>query len=360
MAELALLKGDTLELITSTYKNCPKASNIHNFAPLFRVKMPYYKELDLVFPIAKKMEEFVAQIKPDLIHISTPGPVGLAGRKIAKKYNIPLVGTYHTDFPAYIKDNTGSKFLKKMTDRWIERFYVDFIHVFSRSEIYAQIMQEELGIKEQKISIIRAGTNLKRFSSIHNDAKIWQKYGVKKEGVKVLYVGRISKEKNIPFLLECWKELKKNSPSLEAQLVLIGDGSYKSKALKLRKIGVNYLGAVIGEDLSYLYGSADLFAFASVTDTLGQVVMEASASGLPVIVSDIGGPKSLLNPDLPSGYTLATQIDLWVEHMKILIEDQQKRTAFGASAQQHMRAFTIENSYDDFMGMHKKLFASLS
>lgn len=357
MAENAVINGDDLQIITSTAKYCPDAENIHNFPPRFRIKMPYYQELDLAFPPSRIIETFVRSEKPDLIHISTPGPVGLLGKKIAKKINVPILGTYHTDFPAYIRDNTGSDFLKRLTDRWMQHFYKEFVHVFSRSEVYGEVMQKDIAIAPERISYIRPGTNLKRFSSSHKTKNIWQINGLNEDTVKVLYVGRISKEKNIPFLFDAWEELKNNYPGIPAELVLIGEGSCKIRAKKMKGIGVRYLGPIIGEELSHFYASADLFIFPSVTDTLGQVVMESAASGLGVIVSDTGGPKTLLTNNPDSGYALDTvDTGLWAEILKNIIEDQRLREELGRTGEKHMQSFPIENSYEDFYGMHEYHF----
>ncbi|MEA3372704.1 MAG: glycosyltransferase family 1 protein [Campylobacterota bacterium] len=357
MAENALLRGDDLQVITSTAKQCPEKGNIHNFPPQFRMRMPYYQELDLAFPPGDLIESFVNNNLPDLIHISTPGPVGMLGKKIAKKFGINVIGTYHTDFPAYIRDNTGSKLLKRMTDRWMERFYKKFIHIFSRSEIYGEIMQKDIRIAPEKISYIRPGTNLKRFSPNHRHERVWELYGFSGQSVKVLYVGRMTKEKNVPFLLDVWEKLKEQYPDLNVELALIGEGSCHQRALALKSIGVHALGPVVGDELSHFYASADIFVFPSVTDTLGQVVMESAASGLPVVVSTVGGPKSLINPERPSGYAVNTgDMDLWVDHLRRLIDEKQLRESLGESGKSYMQSFPIEHSYEDFWGVHQRYY----
>ncbi|MEA3419755.1 MAG: glycosyltransferase [Campylobacterota bacterium] len=354
MAEIALRKNDDLQIVTSTNKYYPATDNIHNFPPRFHFPMPFYNELDIAFPPRAMLEEFVIHNMPDLIHISTPGPVGMAGRKIAMKLDIPILGTYHTDFPAYIWDNTGSRLLKRVTDRWMNHFYSPFVHVFSRSKIYGKIMQEDIAISSDKISYIRPGTNLERFSPLHTNKKIWNVYGLNDETLKVLYVGRVTIEKNVPFLLDIWRILQRSNPELNAELIVVGEGKCKKDVLEMKSMGVHYLGPVIGDKLSLLYASSDLFVFPSLTDTLGQVVMESSASALPVIVSTTGGPKSLINLSPKSGYALDINSEVWVEHIRLLCEDGKQRESLGRSAQEHMQNYPIENSYEDFMGAHRR------
>lgn len=359
MAELARLKGDDLQVVTSTRKYCPDEVNIHNFKPRLRIAMPFYSELDLAFPPTAKMKAYVLEQKPDLIHISTPGPVGIEGRKIAKKLGIPMLGTYHTDFPAYIRDNTGIELLKRLTDRWMKHFYNPFIHIFSRSEIYGTIMQNEIGIDAEKISYIRPGTNLNRFSPKHHNKDIWEHYGAKSDSIKILYVGRITKEKNVPYLLDAWNLFKSSYPNLNAELIMVGEGNQKKRALGMKTLGVHYLGPIVGEALSTIYASCDIFVFPSVTDTLGQVVMESAASAMPIIVSNVGGPKSLINQDAQSGYALDINPELWVKHIKDLVEDKTLRNRLGNSGQEFMQTLPIEHSYDDFISVHKSYFNAL-
>ena len=355
MAQTARERQDSLQVITSSAKPCPDAENIHNFPPRIRLKMPYYNELDLAFPPSKDIEDFVRFLDPEVIHISTPGPVGILGRKIAKKLGVPILGTYHTDFPAYIRDNTGSMLLKKVTDRIMRRFYSPFSHMFSRSQMYETIMSEEIGIKADKISTIPAGTNLKRFAPHHREEGYWERFNIPKKSVKVLYVGRLSVEKNIPFLLKIWQKLQQEYNGINADLILIGEGKLKSEALLQER--VHPIGPIYTEALSNMYAASDIFVFPSVTDTLGQVVMEASASGLATLVSNQGGPQSLMNTRLQNGYVIeANNTDEWVALLKRLIEDAMLRLTLGEGAHQNMRDFDIKHSYEHFWQMHQRYY----
>ncbi len=357
MAEAARMHHDTLHVITSTAKRCPEAENIHNFEPRVRLRMPFYKELDLAFPPSRKIEAFVDAFKPEVVHISTPGPVGILGRRIARKLGVPILGTYHTDFPAYIRDNTRSATLKKLTDRMMQRFYAPFSHMFSRSLIYETVMREEIGIDGAKISTIPAGTNLLRFSSAHRETRYWDDFEISSESVKVLYVGRITVEKNIPFLLKVWKKLRHDHPDLDADLILVGEGKLKKQVNALANHRVHYFGPIYTEELSHIYAASDLFVFPSVTDTLGQVVMEASASGLAVLVSDQGGPQSLINTKLQNGYVIeANNIDAWVAILVRLIGSRLLRQELGYGAQQNMQNFDIRNSYEHFWQTHRRYY----
>ncbi len=135
MAKESVKNDVTLNILSSTSKSyCEKFENVFIFKPLLKMKMPFYKELDLVFPPFLQMSQKVKELQPDVIHISTPGFVGFIGLLIALKNKIPIVGTYHTDFPMYIYSNTKSKLAKNITKFYMKLFYKKFHYLITRSK----------------------------------------------------------------------------------------------------------------------------------------------------------------------------------------------------------------------------------
>ncbi len=358
MEEQSKQNNVELHVISSTAKYCPKADNIHNFYPKFKIKMPFYNELDLTYPNSKLIKNKIKELKPDMIHISSPGAVGYLGLKIAKKMKIPYSGTYHTDFPAYIKDNTGSNTLKKVTDKIMGKFYKDFELLFSRSHEYVDILHDDLNFSKEKVKIIKPGTNLKKFNSSHIDKEIWNKFDIPKDATIALYVGRITKEKNIPFLLDVWFEMIQENPKLRnTYLVLLGEGSIRSEAPKYHKYNVRFVGPVIGKALSIMYASSDFFVFPSITDTLGQVIMESQASGTPVLVSDIGGPQSLIFKENPGGVVIkGNDKRAWKNAIKDMIQSPQMRKQMGENGIKSMSNLPIEESFTGFWDNQLKAY----
>lgn len=355
MAKSALKEGKAFYIITSTRKTfCDPLENIHNINAIIHFKMPYYPELDVVIPNYFQAKKIVKQLRPDMIHVSTPGPVGMIGKRIAKKLKLPLGGVYHTDFPAYMKDNTKSETAYKVTNAIMRNFYRPFNVLFTRSKEYIPIMSQTLRFNEDDIHFLPSGTNTSKFSPTFKDTAIWKNYQqVTQESCKVLYVGRITKEKNVPFLLEIWQELKKSShPAIaSAQLIMLGEGLLEKEAKEYPDVIL--LGLKRGDELSRIYASSDLFIFPSVTDTLGQVVMEAQASGIPCIVSDEGGPQSMVNST--RGYILPTDDTTpWVDALQRLIIDEKKRQAMGQEAENFMQKNSIEATFKKFWHIHEE------
>ncbi len=349
MAEQSLVHNKQLHVISSTAKYCPKLPNIYNFTPKYKMAMPFYSDLDLTYPNSKVIKEKIKELSPDLIHISSPGAVGYLGLKIAKEFGIPYSGTYHTDFPAYIKDNTKLESMKRLTDKIMGKFYKDFELLFSRSHEYIEILNHDLGFDKEKVKIIKPGTNLAKFNPLHKNQEIWSEFNIPTESTKALYVGRTTKEKNILFLLETWKEMMEENKKLDTYLILVGEGNLRKLQQKYYQYNIRFLGPVVGKKLSQLYASSDFFVFPSITDTLGQVVMESQASGIPAIVSDIGGPQSLIDKEFPGGIVVeGNNKQKWKESIKDMIQSPSKVEQLGQNGIQSMSKLPIEESFYGF------------
>lgn len=159
--------------------------------------------------------------------------------------------------------------------------------------------------------------------------------------MKFLYVGRVSREKNLELLADAFMEIaEENTP---AQLVIVGDGPFTEELReKLRGYPVIFTGFLSGDTLASAYASSDVFVFPSATDTFGNVVLEAQASGLPVIVSDSGGPRELMRDGVTGLVTRADDLGDLVEAMRSLLLDETRTAEMGANA----RAFAERGAVD--------------
>jgi len=361
MGEQALSQGFDLHIVSSTAKYCPDMPNVHNLDPLWRIPMPFYKELDIAYPSTRALERKLLELRPDILHISTPGPVGFIANRLAGKHGLPTMGTYHTDFPAYIEKQTGLASAKRVADRIMRKFYRRFKRVFTRSIAYLDVMEKEIGISRSRSELLPPGTNRQRFHPMHRTEGVFKKYGAEGDGLKVLYVGRISKEKNVPFLMAVWEKYKERHPDGDAELILVGEGALRHKRRYTGLDGVVFTGPVVGEELSRLYASSDLFVFPSVTDTLGQVVMEAQASRVCCLVSDKGGPQSIVSHDgRPGGLVVeADNTDAWTDALETLLENATLRQHFGQQGYENMHDFDIADSFRHFAQSHRDVMNEL-
>jgi glycosyltransferase involved in cell wall biosynthesis len=354
VAERAHESGRDLEVITSTRKTGALMPNVYNFEPAFAMKLPKYDNLDMCLPPVMKILRHLDQHQPDVIHISTPGPVGCVGFLAAKMLRIPVLGVYHTDFPAYIDRLFDDYGMTSLCQKFMRFFYKPFSAIFTRSDDYVDALAG-LGLPRERMVSLMPGFDASVFHARHRDPAVWGRLGLPERSVKVLYVGRVSVEKNMPFLSGVWKSVRKRlkDAGVDAHLVIVGDGPYREKMeAELRGKDAAFLGFRHGAELSAIYASSNLFVFPSTTDTLGQVVMESQGSGLPVIVTDQGGPKEVVEHGRTGFVLSAADADAWVEHLTTLITDHARRAEMGAAAHQSMQRYGLEHSFEHFWDVH--------
>ena len=199
--------------------------NRKNFTPLLSRELPYYAELKLNLPPVLEVLEWADRQQFDVIHCSTPGPMGLCGWLVAKMLRVPLLGTYHTDFPAYVDRLTRDHRVTNGTVAYMKWFYAEMAGVFSRSKAY-RFNLRDLGVAEERLLSLPPSVNIEKFNPELRDASVWSDYGVTQPR-KLLYCGRVSVEKNLPMLVEAFKKLC--AVRNDTALVIAGDGPYLPK-----------------------------------------------------------------------------------------------------------------------------------
>lgn len=349
--------GKCLQVVTSSRMDVPEQENIRNFRPMLAMRMPGYENLEVALPPLVGMLRHARQFRPDVIHISTPGPVGAVGCLAARMLRIPLVGVYHTDFPAYVERLFDDQSLTHITERAMRFFYKPFSALLARSQGYAQSLRK-LGIPPGRISPLKPGIMIDDFHPRFKDPLVWAHAGTgRPHPVRAVFVGRVSVEKNLPMLAQVWKRADRllREKGLDAELIIVGDGPYRAQMeSELRATRARFLGFRHGPELSRLYASSDIFIFPSITDTLGQVVMESQASGVPVIVTDQGGPKEVVIGGV-TGFVLPhDKPDLWIAGIVELIADPERRERMGRAAHVYMQGFSLAYSFDHFWEVHER------
>ncbi len=357
MGHESLAAGREFLIATSTRFEVPDDPCFYNVAPKFAMKMPKYAELDMVIPRKADLVRRADEFRPDVVHVSTPGSVGKVGRDYAKKRGIPIAGVYHTDFPAYLEHLFHDEMYGTVTAQYMKFFYKPFKLILSRSEQYMESL-EKLGFSRDRMAKLEPGIKLDDFDTKHKDAGVWDEYGLPRDSVKVLYVGRISTEKNLPMLTAIWPQVRERAKAaaVDARLVVVGGGPYLDEMKStLGGHGAVFPGFKHGTELATLYASADMFVFPSLTDTLGQVVLESQASGIPVIVADQGGPKEVVD-DGRTGLVLpGHRTEAWVDAVSDLVIDHDKRKAMGAAGVPWAQNFSISASFEKFWAAHEAL-----
>jgi glycosyltransferase involved in cell wall biosynthesis len=241
--------------------------------------------MELGVPGLPDLAETLAEGRYDLVHVTAPGPSGVAAALLSRVSGTPLLASYHTELAAYAGMRSGDGGLEAISKAALGAFYTAPARVLSPSPAADRSLLG-LGVTEGRIGRWERGVDLDRFDPGKADPDAFP------GEVRVLYAGRLTSEKGVDLLAESFLRARRVDPRLH--LLLAGGGPEEAE-LRARLGGhATFLGWLEGEELARVYASADVFLFCSRTDTYGQVLLEAGASGLPAVAIAEGGPAALI------------------------------------------------------------------
>jgi glycosyltransferase involved in cell wall biosynthesis/predicted metal-dependent phosphoesterase TrpH len=249
------------------------------------LEVPFYEGMSLGVPGLPDLVETLAEGRYDLVHVTAPGPAGIAATLLSRITGVPLLASYHTEIATYAGMRSQSEVLEALTRAGLSAFYSAPGAVLSPSPS-ADASVIALGADPQRIGRWERGVDCERFDPVKADRDAFP------GEVKVLYAGRLTREKGVDLLAESFLLAHASDPRLH--LLLAGGGPEEDELRARLGDRASFLGWLEGEELPRAYASADLFLFASRTDTYGQVILEAAASGLPVVAVAEGGPAALV------------------------------------------------------------------
>lgn len=308
------------------------------FPSIKNMQFPEYNDLQIHFPPLLELLKYMQEEHFTTVHISTPGTIGVAGLAAAKLLQIPTSATYHTCFPEYVEFYTKDVALEAIAWKYMILFYHSLDEVVVPSQFVARLLHDR-GLRNRKLLILDRWVDLARFHPQKRVLGFWKQFGLKEENevVKFIYVGRVAVEKDLYTLAEAYKQVRQTHS--QAHLIIVGDGPFLPKLKELlAEEPVTYTGFQTGEQLSRAYASADVKVFPSATDTWGNSVLEAQASGLPVIISNKGGPQELIELNKTGLKIKAKDIEGFANAMRTLM-DSNLRHAMGERARQ----FIVDN-----------------
>lgn len=244
---------------------------------------PLYPAIRLSLPLRHRVARFLDAFEPHLVHVATEGPLGVLGRGWALRNRIPLVTSYHTDFPQYAR-HYGGGVLEPLVWRWLLWFHGPAVMTQTPGgAVRDQLVARGLS----RTQVWGRGVDTRHFRPERRSDGWHRHLGIRDDQVVVLHVGRLAPEKNLGVLIDAWR-LAAPQVGARAQLVIAGEGPDAAR-LRAALPDARFLGFLDREALAGLYASADLCVLPSRTETCGLVALEAMASGLPVIAADAGG-----------------------------------------------------------------------
>jgi len=286
-------RGHRLRLVRPRRTREDRAQVEPGFAELLvpGLPIPRYPELRMGLPVRARLERLWRAQRPDLVHIATEGPLGWSALRAACALDLPVCAEFRTNFHAY-SSHYGIGWLRGTILRYLRWFH----NRCDVTMVPTQAMCRDLAAEGfERLRVVARGVDTQRFDPRRRSAELRESWGAGPGDIVVLYVGRLAAEKNLDGLVEAWHAMQQGraAQAPRLRLVLVGDGPLRD-ALPARLPGALFAGQRTGEDLARHYASGDLFLFPSLTETFGNVVPEALASGLPVVAFDMAAAAELL------------------------------------------------------------------
>ena len=240
------------------------------------IPLPRYANLQLGLPARKVLLRRWSVQRPDVVQVVTEGPLGWSALTAARKLRLPVISEFHTNFHRY-SGHYGVGWLKRPIAAYLRKFHnrADLTLVPTRA-----LCGELAGQGIARVDVVSRGVDTTLFDPARRSTSLRRSWGLEPDDLAVVYVGRIAPEKNLALLEKAFEAIRARQP--RARLILVGSGPAQ-QALQARHPAAVFCGSRSGAFLAEHYASGDLFLFPSLTETYGNVVAEALASGLPVV-----------------------------------------------------------------------------
>jgi glycosyltransferase involved in cell wall biosynthesis len=332
-------RGDVVQLVQPDYGESPEHKRVH----LVRsISLPFYEELYLPLPPFGDVRRAIDAFAPDLVHIATEGTLGLSVLRHVLARRKPTVSSFHTNFDQYsahyrvgFARGTIWRYLRWFHNRTRETYVPSRTTIADlESRGFARLVLWPRGVDSALFRPDRPGR-----------AEVRATFGFGPDDIVVAYVSRIAAEKNIAYLAEALQKVHDARPGVK--FLFVGDGPARGDVERRLAGHAVFAGYRSGEDLADHYAAADLFAFSSLTETFGNVILEAMASGLPVVALRAGGVGDTVRPGETGILVEASApASVFAQAVIGLCDDSEQRRRQSEAA----RAYALSQSWDEIMG----------
>jgi glycosyltransferase involved in cell wall biosynthesis len=323
---------------------------VHSLRRVAAFPVPLYDGLVLGVPSLLDVLEHVAEEDYEVLHVATPGPLGLAALVAGVVLSVPVVGAYHTEFGAYAEALSGDAFVAEIVDVAVREFYERCSAVAVPSQATALALRNR-GYRIRRFEVLKNGVDNELFDPAKRDPDLRDSLGGGR--TLLLYAGRVSREKGLDRLASGYLALRRRRD--DVRLVVAGDGPYRGELETLLGGTATFTGFLKGEELARVYASCDVFVFPSTTDTLGRAVAEAQASGLPAVVCGMGGPRECIRPGVSGFVAHPDDEQAYFSKIELLLEDPRLRERMGRAAREFAGGMSWEAVLDGLIELHSRL-----
>ncbi|MDY0011720.1 MAG: glycosyltransferase family 1 protein [Rhodocyclaceae bacterium] len=293
MVEGLLARGHRVQLIRPRQTTRDQAAQGQGFEEILAwgLQIPRYEGLRFGLPARHALIRQWSRQRPDLVHVATEGPLGWSAVSAASKLRLPVTSDFHTNFDHY-SSHYGVGWLRQPVAAYLRRFHNRTERTFVPTEPMAESLRKQ---GYQRVEVIARGVDCALFNPARRSPALRASWGLAPGDLAVVSVGRVAPEKNLPLTLAAFAGIRQVRP--DARLVMIGDGPLRTQLAQRHPEHI-YAGMRTGEDLAAHYASADLFLFPSLTETYGNVTLEAMASGLGVVAYDCAAAAEVVKAEV--------------------------------------------------------------
>lgn len=351
LARVVRERGGEVRIFTTSDPSVPDGADPAGPGAVRYPSRPFwaYPQLRLSLPPGRAAVAALREWRPTLVHAATPFGVGIAGRRAASVLGLPFVTSYHTSLSAYARfyrlgalARPGWAFL-----RW-------FHNGGARTYCPTRAIQQELDARGfHGTRVWGRGVDLERFSPRWRSDALRHQLGAGGDRLVIAYVGRLAAEKGLDVALGAMRRLHSAQPGRWV-FAIAGDGPYAARCRATAPPGTVFMGQLAGEELSTFFSSADLFVFPSVTDTFGNVLLEAMASGLPVVGADVPSTREVLAPGGGVTFPAGDEAAL-AARIAALADDPERRIGLSEMALENARSRDWERIFDDLLADYQEV-----
>jgi phosphatidylinositol alpha 1,6-mannosyltransferase len=315
------------------------------------IALPARPEYRLALGMPRSVRRRLKEFGPDIIHIAVPDLLGARALRLAQRWNIPAVASYHTRYETYLKHYWYVAALTGLVSRHLRRFYAACREVYVPSLSMAEKLRAD-GLRDN-FRIWPRGNDADRVNPAKKSADWRARHGIGVGELVILHVSRLVREKRIDVIAETARRIR--AAGIAHKLVIVGDGPGRAALEKALPQAI-FTGFLDGEDLAAAYASSDIFLFPSETESFGNVTLEAMASGLPCVCADATGSRSLVMAGVTGLLAKPGCIQQFADHIATLANDVSLRRRMGANA----RARSLDFGWDQTMARILEYYEALA
>lgn len=338
MVDGMLARQHQVQVIRPRQHKQDVALHEHGYAEMLvgGLPLPGYPGLKAGMPARGKLIRMWREQRPDVVHIATEGPLGWSAMSAARKLGIPIATDFHTNFHSY-SQHYGAAWLNKPIAAYLRHFHnkTDCTMVPT-----AELQQTLLQCGYKNVEVVARGVDIELFHPRKRSAELRRQWGATDETPVVLLVSRLAAEKNLQVVISAFEQMRITEPS--AKLVMVGDGPERA-ALQQQHPHVIFAGMRTGEELAAHYASGDIFLYPSLTETYGNVTVEAMASGLAVLAYDYAAAREHIRHDINGLLAPFNDTPSFVDHAAALIHVPNRVERLRVQARQSVELLAWSN-----------------